>query len=232
MLSENDLSLLYKIISNKNQTFEDISKIFNTKFNKDSQIKVTTTLLILLEDNVLNIHQRIISYYILYDYSNKEKMETNPFLSFILERLGKSNDKIEQNFLIDFLCCKINYLNLTIDIYLKNNPKEQRINTTQIKLQWDKYYKEALRKKNIKIKKDDNTRPVIFERKISDIKNIYNKPNINLLGSERNKNEIYLDLNCYKTNYMSYLPVYGDFLINQPIWIFPFLKHKFTWEEK
>jgi len=141
MLSQKDLSLLYNIISNKNQTFEDISKTFNTKFNNDSQVKAATSLLILLEDNVLNVHQRIISYYILYVLSNKEKMETNPFLSFVLERLRKSNDKIEQNFLIDFLCCKINYLNLTIDNYLKNNPKEQRINTTQIQMQWDKYYK-------------------------------------------------------------------------------------------
>ena len=232
MLSENDLSLLYKIISNKDQTFENVSKIFNTKFNKDSQIKATSSLLILLEDNLLNIHQRIISYYILYDFSNKEKIETNPFLSFILERLGKSNDKIEQNFLIDFLCCKINYLNITIDNYLKNNPKEQRINTTQIKLQWDKYYKETLRKKNIKIEKDDKIRPVIYERNNSDNKNIYNKPNINLLGSVDSKNDINLNLNCYKTNYMSYLPVYGDFLINEPIWLLPFLNHKFTWEKK
>ena len=232
MLSENDLSLLYKIISNKNQTFEDISKIFNTKFNKDLQIKAGTSLLILLEDNVLNIHQRIISYYILYDLSNREKIETNPFLSFILERLGKSNDKIEQNFLIDFICCKINYLNLTVDEYLKNNPKEQRINTTQIQMQWDKYYKEILRKKNIRIEKDDKTRPVLYDRKKSDIKNINNKPNINLLGGVHNKNEINLNLNYYKTNYMSYLPAYSDFLTGEPIWLLPFLNHKFIWEKQ
>ena len=93
MLSQKDLSLLYNIISNKSQTFEDISKTFNTKFNNDSQVKAATSLLILLEDNVLNVHQRIISYYILYVLSNKEKMETNPFLSFVLERLRKSNVK-------------------------------------------------------------------------------------------------------------------------------------------
>ena len=153
MLSQNDLSLLYKIVSDKSQTFEDISKLIKTKFNSDSQIKAAASLLILLEDNLLTIHQRIISYFILYVLSNNEKMETNPYLSFILERLGKSNDKIEQSFLIDFLCRKINYLNLTIDNYLKNNPKEQRINTTQIQMQWDKYYKETLRKKKYKNKK-------------------------------------------------------------------------------
>ena len=73
MLSPNDLSLLYKIISDKNQTFENISKVFQLNFNKDSQIKVSTTLLILLKDNLLNIYQRINSYYILYIISKKEK---------------------------------------------------------------------------------------------------------------------------------------------------------------
>ena len=231
MLSQKDLSLLYNIISNKNQTFEDISKTFNTKFNNDSQVKAATSLLILLEDNVLNVHQRIISYYILYVLSNKEKMETNPFLSFVLERLRKSNDKIEQNFLIDFLCCKINYLNLTIDNYLKNNPKEQRINTTQIQMQWDKYYKETLRKKNIKKEKDDKTRPVIYDRKNNDIKNIYNKPNNNILGDINNNNQINLNLNSFKTNYMSFIPVNNDFLANEPLWLVPFLNHNYIWEK-
>ena len=151
MLSSQDLSLLYQIISDKNQTFEEISKVFNNKFNKDTKNKVAASLLILLEDDLLNFHQKIISYYIIYDISKREKMETTPYLSFILERLRKSNDKIEQNFLIDFLCGQINYLNISIDKYLKENPKEQRINTTQIQMQWNKYYKEILRKKNIVI---------------------------------------------------------------------------------
>ena len=44
MLSPNDLSLLYKTISDKNQTFENISKVFQLNFNKDIQIKVSHTL--------------------------------------------------------------------------------------------------------------------------------------------------------------------------------------------
>ena len=103
MLSPNDLSLLYKTISDKNQTFENISKVFQLNFNKDIQIKVSHTLFILLKDNLLNMRQRIISYYILYIISRKEKKETNPYLSIILESLQNSNDKKEQNFLIDFL---------------------------------------------------------------------------------------------------------------------------------
>lgn len=231
MLSQNDLSLLYKIVSDKSQTFEDISKLIKTKFNSDSQIKAAASLLILLEDNLLTIHQRIISYFILYVLSNNEKMETNPYLSFILERLGKSNDKIEQSFLIDFLCRKINYLNLTIDNYLKNNPKEQRINTTQIQMQWDKYYKETLRKKNIKIKKDDINRPIIYDAKNVAIKNINNKPNNNILGHINNDKNNF-NLNCYKANYMICFPVNSVFISNEPIWILPYLSHNYIWEKK
>ena len=122
-------------------------------------------------------------------------------------------------------------LNLTIDNYLKNNPKEQRINTTQIQMQWDKYYKETLRKKNIKIEKDDKTRPVIYDRKNNDIKNIYNKPNNNILGDINNNNQINLNLNSFKTNYMSYIPVNNDFLANEPLWLIPFLNHNYFWEK-
>jgi hypothetical protein len=231
MLSSQDLSLLYKIISDKKQTFEEISKVFNSKFNKDSKNKAAASLLILLEDNLLNFHQKIISYYILYDISKREKMETTPYLSFILERLRKSNDKIEQNFLIDFLCGQINYLNISIDKYLKENPKEQRINTTQIQMQWNKYYKEILRKKNIVINEDDKIRPVINMRKINDIKNIDKNPNIDFLGNI-NKDEINLNFNYYKPNYMSFCPVNNCFLPSEPIWLFPQLKHNFIWEKK
>ena len=52
MLSENDLSLLYKIISNEKQTFSEISKMFNKNFNDDSKRKAINSLLILLEDNL------------------------------------------------------------------------------------------------------------------------------------------------------------------------------------
>ena len=137
MLSQDNLSMLYKLISDETQTFEAISEKFNFFFDKDMKDKAATTLLILLEDNLLNLHQRIISYFILYDISREEQMETNPFLSIILKRLEKSTDKSEQNFLIDYLCKKINYSDLSVDKYLNNNSKEQRLNVIQIQMQWE-----------------------------------------------------------------------------------------------
>ena len=229
MLSQNDLSLLYKIISDKKQTFKNVSKIFNNNFNKDLKIKAATSLLILLEDNLLSTHQKIISYYILYDISKNEKTDTNPFLSVILKGLRNSNDKCEQNFLLDFLLNQIDYLDLSIDKYLKDS-KNQRINTTQIQMQWDKYYKEILKQKNININIDDKTRPVIYQNKNNDFKNINNGSNIGLLDNYNNKNEI--NLNFVKTNFMSYYPVDKKFLLAEPIWIDPFLKHNFIWEKK
>ena len=230
MLSQNDLSLLYKIISDKKQTFKNVSKIFNNNFNKDLKIKAATSLLILLEDNLLSTHQKIICYFILYDISKNEKTDTNPFLSVILKGLRNSNDKCEQNFLLDFLLNQIDYLDLTIDKYLKDS-KNQRINTTQIQMQWDKYYKEILKQKNININIDDKTRPVIYQNKNNDFKNINNGSNIGLLDNyNNNKNEI--NLNFVKTNFMSYYPVDKKFLLAEPIWINPFLKHNFIWEKK
>ena len=229
MLSQNDLSLLYKIISDKKQTFKNVSKIFNNNFNKDLKIKAATSLLILLEDNLLSTYQKIISYFILYDISKNEKTDTNPFLSVILKGLRNSNDKCEQNFLLDFLLNQIDYLDLTIDKYLKDS-KNQRINTTQIQMQWDKYYKEILKQKNININIDDKTRPVIYQNKNNDFKNINNGCNIGLLDNYNNKNEI--NLNFVKTNFMSYYPVDKKFLLAEPIWIDPFLKHNFIWEKK
>ena len=234
MLSTNELSLLYEIISDEKQTFEKISKKFDSNFNNESKTKATMTLLILLSDNILNIHQRIISYYILYEISKKERRDTNPFLSVILEKLESSTDKNEQNFLIDFLCGQINYSNLSVDKYLNQNPKEQRINITQIKMHWDKYYKEVLNQKNINIKTDDNRRSVIYDRKNIE-KNIDNHPNLDLLKNICNSGDNNFNLNCYKANYMSYYPVNllsNSFFNKEPIWILPSLKHNFLWEKK
>lgn len=234
MLSPNELSLLYELISDEKQTFEKIATKFDSNFNNESKAKATMTLLIFLNDNILNIHQRIISYYILYEKYKKERMETNPFLSLILEKLESSTDKAEQNFLIDFLCGQINYSNLTVDKYLNQNPKEQKINITQIKMRWDKYYKEILRQKNINIKTDDNRRSVIYDRKNTK-KNIDNHPNLDLLQNICNNKDNNFNLNYFKTNYMSYYPVNNfsnSFFNKEPIWILPSLKHNFLWEKK
>ena len=78
-------------------------------------------------------------------------------------------------------------------------------------------------------------RPIIFDRKNNDIKNIDKNPNIDLLGNINNKdkiNEINLNFNYYKSNYMCSYPVNNCFLSSEPIWLIPYLKHNFIWEKK
>lgn len=231
MMSQIDLSKLYTFISNSNQTFENISKFFNTEFSAENKNKAITVIIILLKDNLLNINQRIICYYILYDISQKEKMETNPFLFIILEKLKNSKDKIEQNFLLDFLYKKINYLGKTINEYLNKKPKEMRINIMQIQMQWDKYYKELLKQKNININSDGKIRPFVYDVNnvnIMDINNSFKKFNALDNVNIENKNH----LNYFKSDYMSFRPNNINFLSSEPIFLFPNLNHKFIWEKE
>ena len=231
MMSQIDLSKLYTFISNSNQTFENISKFFNTEFSAENKNKAITVIIILLKDNLLNINQRIICYYILYDTSQKEKMETNPFLFIILEKLKNSKDKIEQNFLLDFLYKKINYLGKTINEYLNKKPKEMKINITQIQMQWDKYYKELLKQKNININSDGKIRPFIYDVNnvnIMGINNSFKKFNALDNVNIENKNH----LNYFKSDYMSFRPNNINFLSSEPIFLLPNLNHKFIWEKE
>jgi hypothetical protein len=237
MLSQKELSLLYQILLDDNQTFEKISESFENNFPKESYSKVGITLSILLKDKLLNIHQRIISYYILYDISKKEKTESNTYLSIILEMLKNSQNKNELNFLIDYLYNQINYLNITIQNYLKDNTKELKMNLIQIQMQWGKYYKEMLNNKNIDLKTNDKNRPIIYDRRKSEIKNIDNHNNLNLFlnnidNNKNNENE--LNLNYFSPNYMSYYPKYNNniFFDSEPIWVLPSLRHNFIWENK
>ena len=231
MLSQRDISLLYQIISDDNQTFEKITESFQNNFKSENQTKVGTTLLFLLRDNLLNIHQRIISYYILYEISKERKMESNPYLPIIIEMLKQSQNKNEQSFLVDFLYKQITYLNITVKNYLKDNSREPRMNLLQIQIQWDKYYKEMLNKKNINLKTNDIIRPVIYDRKQRDIKNIDNHTNLNLLMND-NTIEKEFNLNYFNPTYMSYNPTNNNFINSEPIWLLPSLKHNFIWEKK
>ena len=231
MLSQQELTNLYEVISDKEKTFEEIAKLFTKKFNATSQIKVSKPIIVLLEDNLLNVYQRIICYYLLYIMNKDKDMETNPFLSIILTRLKVSNIKVEQNFLIDFLCNQINYLNLTISQYIDEHSKTPKINTTQIIMQWEKYYNEFLKKKNINTDKTNKMRPIIYERNNLDDKSLERDPYINIFGNI-SLNESELNLNYIEGNYMSPLPINNSYIPKEPIWIPCYLNHNFIWEQK
>ena len=105
------------------------------------------------------------------------------------------------------------------------------MNLLQIQMQWDKYYKEMLNKKNINLKTNDIIRPVIYDRKQRDIKSIDNHTNLNLLMND-NTIEKEFNLNYFNPTYMSYNPTNNNFINSEPIWLRPSLKHNFIWEKK
>lgn len=229
MMSPNELSKLYIYISDENQTFENVAKMFISQFNLESRRKAITSIIILLKDNLLNITQRIICYFILYNISKKDKMETNPFLIIILDNLKNSNDINEQNFLIDFLYKKINYVNKTIKEYLNEKKKEMKISITQIQIQWEKYYKELLKKMNINNNYKDKMRQIIYDRNNFGRGGINKSFNSNAFSNVHNLNEI--NLNFFENNYMSFRPNNNNFVISEPVFLLPDIKHGFLWEK-
>ena len=229
MMSPNELSKLYIYISDENQTFENVAKMFISQFNLESRRKAITSIIILLKDNLLNITQRIICYFILYNISKKDKMETNPFLIIILDNLKNSNDINEQNFLIDFLYKKINYVNKTIKEYLNEKKKEMKISITQIQIQWEKYYKDLLKKMNINNNYKDKMRQIIYDRNNFGRGGINKSFNSNAFSNVHNLNEI--NLNFFENNYMSFRPNNNNFVISEPVFLLPDIKHGFLWEK-
>ena len=232
MISQKELAKLYSYLSNENQTFEQIIKSFNEEFNIESRNKAINSIIILLKDNMLNLSQRIISYFILYNIPQKENTEANPFLFIILEQLKNSNDEREQDFLIDFLYKKINYLKMTIKQYLSQSKREMRINLTQMKLQWDKYYKEILAKNNINVKSNDKIRAIIYDRgridinnqNVNNITNYNGIPYVNILNQS--------NLNYFNIDYMHFKPINNNFVSSEPVILIPNLRHNFIWEKE
>ena len=232
MISQKELAKLYSYLSNENQTFEQIIKSFNEEFNIESRNKAINSIIILLKDNMLNLSQRIISYFILYNIPQKENTEDNPFLFIILEQLKNSNDEREQDFLIDFLYKKINYLKMTIKQYLSQSKREMRINLTQMKLQWDKYYKEILAKNNINVKSNDKIRAIIYDRgridinnqNVNNITNYNGIPYVNILNQS--------NLNYFNIDYMYFKPINNNFVSSEPVILIPNLRHNFIWEKE
>lgn len=233
MLSSNELSNLYKIISDENQTFESISRSFEESFNESDHMKVVMSLYILIKDNIFNTTQRIISFYILYLLKNDFNFEITPFLPLIIEAMQKTSHDPERNLLIDFLNNQINYINTTVKNFMNDHTK----NNTQHNLQYlQMLYKKCQIEKGIfaaSPKIFDHMRYILYDRKKSEIKNIDNHDDIKEQNYLSNKNQL-LAFNSSETNYMSYCPKLDNkkFIDNEPIWIMPHLRHNFVWEKE
>ncbi len=222
MLLQGYLPFLYQIISDESKTFDEVASSFQKTYNKPAQFKVGATMWFLIKDNILNLSQKLASYYILYDMNRIEK-GSNPFIPIIVESLKASTNKVEQKLLVDFLNDKITYQNKTISEFKEENEKIDKVDIPDI----DEYlakYKKMNEKFSTEI--TDWIRPVIYDRKDKD-KNSDNLPpfDIKKLTPEE------VSFNYFEPNYMTYYPNSNyPFLEDEPMWIMPTLNFDFVWD--
>ena len=219
MLSQSELTTLYNIISDETKTFELISETFQKTYSKSEQFKIGITLWFLIKDNLLNLSQRLSSFYILYDMYRNEKLQSIPFIPIVLQTLNETKNKIEQKFLIDFIENKIEYSKTQINTYIEDIEKNININIPNLEDYW-KNYKNQTEKINKII--NDWMRPIIYEKKENKNNKLYN---LNQLTP------IEVSMNYFEPNYMSFYPnINYPFYEDEPLWIIPTLKHNFIYD--
>ena len=229
MLSPNELSKVYEIISDENQTFESISRSYEESFKNIDRLRIALSLCILIKDNLLNVTQRLISFYIIYLMKSKFNLDIGPFLPLIIETIQTTKYKTEQNFLFDLLNNQIDYINSTVKNFLKDNTKNSYNKSNIILL--NNLYMQYSNDKITDNKMNDYIRHFLYDRKKTDLRNIENHYNINLKNDINTEEE--MSLNYFQPNYMTFYPRINNekFIEKEPIWIMPHLKHNFNWEK-
>jgi hypothetical protein len=152
-----------------------------------------------------------------------EKLQSIPFLPIVLQSLNDSKNKIEQQFLIDFIEKKIEYSKTPINTFIEDNEKNtNNINIPDLNEYWDNY-KNQTEKINKSI--NDWLRPIIYDNK-------ENKSNNNIFNlNQLTPNEV--SMKYFEPNYMSYYPNSNSeypFYEEEPLWIIPTLKHDFIYD--
>ena len=230
MISSNELSEVFKIISDENKTFRDIAQIYNELFKDKDKLRIALSRCILLKDNLLNITQRLISFYLLYLMKINFHIDVGPFLPLIIETIQTTKNISEQNFLFDFLNNEINYINSTVKNFLKDKTKVN-YNKTNVFFLQSLYQKYLLEKPKDK-KMSNFIRHILYDRKKTDIKHIDNHTSVNLPQYINTNQEMSLKL-C-EPSYISLCPKLknSEFIDKEPVWIMPQLKHNFNWDNK
>ena len=215
MLSPSELTSLYNLISDESKILNDISNSFQKIYPKSEQFKIGVTLWFLIKDNLLNLSQRISSFFILYDMYQLDKTNTIPFIPIVLESLKNSKHLQEKKFLIDFLNNNIIYQK-TIKNILEENLENEKIEIEK--------YNEKYKESTEKIPKiiNDWIRPIIYENNTVNNKKLFNL-------SQLTPKDV--SFNYFEPNYMSFYPNNQfPFFDNEPLWIMPTLKHEFIWD--
>ena len=122
MLNQEELNNLFNIISDENKTFENIGTSFQKMYQKHDKFKVGITLWYLIKDDLLNLSQRLASFYIFYDIYKNENLSYTPFMPIILETLETSQNNIEKKFLSEFVTTgQVKNIKITLKAYIEEN---------------------------------------------------------------------------------------------------------------
>jgi hypothetical protein len=225
MLSPNELSTLYTIISDDSKTFEIIAQNFQKSYGKLEQFKVGITLWFLLKENLLNLIQRLSSFYLLYDIYKQEQVNTTPFIPLLLESLENSKINCEKKLLIDLL--DFNFQNkITIKEFIETYSNEE-IKIPDMNSYWKNH---NTTKEKITKEINDWIRPVIYDNN-GNINNLSKSPeNMPLFDLTSLSNEE-INFNYFEPNFLTYYPNSNyPFYEDEPMWILPTLKYDFIWD--
>lgn len=225
MLNQDELSNLYNTISDDSKTFENLASSFQKLFPKSDQFKVGVTLWYLIKDNLLNLSQRLSSFYIFYDMYKNESVSTTPFVPIILETLQSSNNNIERKFLLEFVSMGIvKHAKMTIKSFIEENTNIDTVTVPDLKQYWQIHNTEREKFSNII---NDWVRPVIYEQ--DDSTNTLKENQVPFNLSKLTKEEI--SFNYFEPNYMTLHPNTSyPFYEDEPLWIMPGLNYDFLWD--
>ena len=237
MLTQADLSTLNEIVSDETKTFENISQTFQNSFQKFEQFKVGLSLWIMIKQNLLNLSQRLASFYIIYDMYKQEDSKTTPFIPLFLECLEKTNINIEKKMLKDLIEFNPFQTKITVKEYIETGKNLENINIPEndLKQYWRMH--ESHKEKCIP-ENEDFISPVLYDNSDININNINNDVTQNINNPENMPvfdiskiSPLELNFDNIEPNFLTYYPnSNSQFYNDEPMWILPTLKYDFIWD--
>lgn len=224
MLSPSELSSLYSIISDETKTFEAIAGSFQKTYSRTDQFKVGVTIWYLIKENLINLTQRLASFYILYDMYKQEQVPTTPFIPLLLQSLETSKNTSEKKLLADLIEITFVFSKMTIKNYIEETKALEDIKLPDLNQYW-RMHNTTKEKGTSSI--NDWIRPIIYDKSNQDIQSPETMPLFDL--TQLTPEEV--SFNYFEPNYLTYYPNTNyPFYEDEPMWIIPTLKYDFIWD--
>ena len=237
MLSQIELSNLHQIISDDSKTFESIADNFQKNFTKLDQFKVGLSLWIMIKENLLNLSQRLASFYIIYDMYKQEECKTTPFVPLLLESFEKSTINIEKKMLKDLLGFISPSPKITIREYIENGKNLENIEIPETDMDQKWRMHDSNKDKCIQ-ENNDWISPVLYDNSENESSN--NKNDVTQNEKSQETMPVFdiskmspeeLNFDSFEPNFLTYYPNSNQQFYNEePMWILPTLKYDFIWD--